>query len=327
MPLMKSNALKLYSDVQGTKVEWLWYPYIPYGKITLLQGDPGEGKSTMMMDLIARISRGGAFPDGSGSFTAQRVIYQCSEDGAADTIKPRLEACKANCRNVAFLDEELVSLTLSDEHIRDAIDEFKARLLVIDPFQAYVLNDADISSAVKARKIMQKLSSWAATYRCAVVLIGHLNKGSSGNEIYRSLGSIDVAACARSIIQVSRDKDDPDTRILHHVKSNLAKLAEDSTFEIDGEHRVHWITLAGNPQGKDTDAAIIDSFHLTSEKQELVAKIILQKLKDGPVRATEMDRLFESCDVSTKTIHKTKASLGVKSVRKDGQWFWHLPEK
>lgn len=95
----ETGILTLYSDVQATAVRWLWYPFIAVGKITLLQGDPGDGKSTMMMNLIAELSKGGKLPDGKAVGLSQRVIYQCSEDGVSDTIKPRLEKCGADCRN------------------------------------------------------------------------------------------------------------------------------------------------------------------------------------------------------------------------------------
>jgi len=104
---MESKLLTLYSDVKAVPVRWLWYPYIAIGKITLLQGDPGDGKSTMMMNLIAELSKGGATPDGKALGRPQRIIYQCSEDGACDTIKPRLESCGADCRNIAFINEEI----------------------------------------------------------------------------------------------------------------------------------------------------------------------------------------------------------------------------
>jgi len=105
---MESKLLTLYSDVKATPVRWLWYPYIAIGKITLLQGDPGDGKSTMMMNLIAELSKGGATPDGKALGRPQRIIYQCSEDGASDTIKPRLETCGADCRNIAFINEGMI---------------------------------------------------------------------------------------------------------------------------------------------------------------------------------------------------------------------------
>ena len=113
------RLLTLYSEVQSTDVRWLWYPFIAIGKITLLQGDPGDGKSTMMMNLIAELSMGGRTPDGCKISAPQKVIYQCSEDGVSDTIKPRLERCGADCGKIAFINEEVYNgLTLDDERIR-----------------------------------------------------------------------------------------------------------------------------------------------------------------------------------------------------------------
>ena len=130
------QLLTLYSEVQSTDVRWLWYPFIAIGKITLLQGDPGDGKSTMMMNLIAELSTGGETPDSCKIGTPQKVIYQCSEDGVSDTIKPRLERCGADCKKIAFINEEVYNgLTLDDERIRQAIIEFRPRLVVIDVLQ------------------------------------------------------------------------------------------------------------------------------------------------------------------------------------------------
>lgn len=210
---VEKRILTLYSDVQATSVHWLWYPFIAVGKITLLQGDPGDGKSTMMMNLIAELSKGGKTPDGKPVGTPQRVIYQCSEDGVSDTIKPRLERCGADCRKVAFINEETYSgLTLDDERIRQAIIEFRPRLVVIDPIQAYLGSDSDLQIAGRARKLMQRLGMWASVYDCAIVLIGHLNKKEGTKGLYRSLGSIDVVAAARSVLQVERDQKDTDLR-------------------------------------------------------------------------------------------------------------------
>lgn len=141
----ETGIFTLYSDVEATAVRWLWYPFIAVGKITLLQGDPGDGKSTMMMNLIAELSKGGTMPDGKQVRIPQKVIYQCSEDDASDTIKPRLETCGTDCRNVAFINEEMNSgLTLDDERIRKAIIQFRPKLVVIDPIQAYLGSDSDL---------------------------------------------------------------------------------------------------------------------------------------------------------------------------------------
>lgn len=144
----ETGIFTLYSDVEATAVRWLWYPFIAVGKITLLQGDPGDGKSTMMMNLIAELSKGGTMPDGKQVGIPQKVIYQCSEDDASDTIKPRLETCGTDCRNVAFINEEMNSgLTLDDERIRKAIIQFRPKLMVIDPIQAYLGSDSDLQIA------------------------------------------------------------------------------------------------------------------------------------------------------------------------------------
>ena len=118
---METGLLTYYSDVKSEPLKWLWYPYIAIGKITLLQGDPGDGKSTMMMHFIAELSKGGATPDGVAFGRPHKIIYQCSEDKAGDTIKPRLEAAGADCRNIAFINEEVhEGLTLDDERIRNS---------------------------------------------------------------------------------------------------------------------------------------------------------------------------------------------------------------
>lgn len=245
---MCDGQLKLYSSVTATKVDWLWYPYIPFGKITLLQGDPGSGKSTLMMNIISAISSGGYLPDGRKVKKPMHVIYQCSEDGAGDTIKPRLNAAGADCSNVAFLDEEMDWLTLGDEKIRRAIADFNAKLLVIDPVQAY-LGDADISNATGMRKMLRRLAVWGSLYDCAIVLIWHLNKKEGSKDLYRSLGSIDLIAAARSVIQISTSDDDSEVRILHHIKSSLSPKGRDLFFTIDSQRWVQWLDDgAGAPE-------------------------------------------------------------------------------
>ena len=242
---MESQLLTLYSDVKAVPVRWLWYPYIAIGKITLLQGDPGDGKSTMMMHLIAELSTGGATPDGQAFGRPHKIIYQCSEDGAADTIKPRLEACGADCRNIAFINEEVYEgLTLDDEWIREAIISFRPQLVVIDPIQSYIGNDSDLQIAVRARKLMRRIGMWAKAYDCAIVLIGHLTKTERSKELYRGLGSIDVVASARSVLQVERYEADKEIRIVRQIKNSLDSKGSDLFFEIR-EDRIQMAGFTG----------------------------------------------------------------------------------
>ena len=314
-----------YSDVKTVPVNWLWYPYIAVGKITLLQGDPGDGKSTMMINLIAELSRGGATPDGVAFGRPQRIIYQCSEDGASDTIKPRLEAAGADCRNIAFINEEVYGgLTLDDERIRDAIIECKPQLVVIDPIQSYIGNDSDLQIAVRARKLMRRVSLWASTYNCAIVLIGHLSKKERSKELYRGLGSIDVVASARSVLQVERDEQDEDIRIVKQVKNSLAPKGADLSFEIRPESGFRWILNAEKKEEVESAEKTTEEL-LPKNKHELAAILIARALADGPVESTEIRKIMANYRIGEKTMNDAKAELGIKPYRKMRRWYWKMP--
>ena len=308
-------------------VNWLWQPYIAIGKITLLQGDPGCGKSSMMMNLIAELSKGGSAPDGRAFGIPQRIIYQCSEDGAKDTIKPRLLAAGADCSNIAFIDEEVYSgLTLDDERIREAITEWRPRLLVIDPIQSYIGNDSDLQIAGKARKLMRRIGMWASTYNCAVVLIGHFSKKEGAKDLYRGLGSIDVVAAARSVIQVEKSPEDEDVRIVKQVKNSLDSKGSDLFFEIRAKTGFKWLDSPEKktlPEKRDGLAVSMDA--LPSNKHELAAILISKALEDGPVESTEIKKLMAQYRIGEKTMHDAKATLGIKPYRKMRSWYWVLP--
>ena len=321
---MESNLLTLYSDVKAVPVRWIWYPYIAIGKITLLQGDPGDGKSTMMMNLIAELSRGGATPDGKALGRPQRIIYQCSEDGSKDTIKPRLEACGADCRNIAFINEEVYSgLTLDDERIRDAIIEFKPQLVVIDPIQSYVENDSDLQIAVKARKLMRRIGIWASTYDCAIVLIGHLSKRESSKDLYRGLGSIDMVASARSVLHVERDPSDRDVRIVKQIKNSLDTVGEDLVFEIRPETGFRWLSRTALQKSGTTIASVVEE--IPKNKKERAAFLIKKMLTDGPVEAAEIRKTMLEYRIGEKTMNDAKKELGIKPFRKMRVWYWEMP--
>ena len=280
----ETGILTLYSDVQATSVRWLWYPFIAVGKITLLQGDPGDGKSTMMMNLIAELSKGGNTPDGKPIGMPKKVIYQCSENGVSDTIKPRLEKCGADCRNVAFINEDTYSgLTLDDERIRQAIIEFRPRLVVIDPIQAYLGSDSDLQIAGRARKLMHRLGMWASVYDCAIVLIGHLNKKEGTKGLYRSLGSIDVVAAARSVLQVERDPENTDIRIVRQIKNSLAPSDGEIRFSITAEAGFEWLECEVTPDPYAEPG--MPDFESKSKK---AAYLIKKLLSEGDMRSREI---------------------------------------
>lgn len=298
----EKGILTLYSDVQATSVRWLWYPFIAVGKITLLQGDPGDGKSTMMMHLIAELSKGGTLPDGKTIGMPQRAIYQCSEDGISDTIKPRLEKCGADCRNVAFINEETYSgLALDDERIRQAIIEFRPRLVVIDPIQAYLGSDSDLQIAGRARRLMQRLGMWASMYDCAIVLIGHLNKKEGTKGLYRSLCSIDVVAAARSVLQVERDAEKSDIRIVRQIKNSLAPSDGEIKFSITAEQGFKWLECEIKPDpSAEPETPVFES------KSEKAAYLIKKLLSGGDMRSREIYMRMSDEGISRRTAENTK---------------------
>lgn len=320
-----SGLITLYSDVQSERVRWFWYPFIAYGKVTLLQGDPGDGKSTMMLNLISELSTGGMTPDGKELGRPQHIIYQCSEDGAADTIKPRLERSGADCRNIAFIDEEAHDgITLNDQRLYEAIAAFRPKLVVIDPIQAYISNSSDLQVAARARRLLRCLSTWAEAFDCAVVLIGHMNKHEGAKGLYRGIGSIDVVATARSVLQIERDDHDPDIRILRQIKNSLGPSDAMIRFEIRRDTGFRWMDMEYS--SGQTDTAQGSEVLVFSTKTEKAAYLIRTYLKDGMILSKEMyQRLYEE-GISHRTAEKTRKSMGVICRRVMNRWYWALPD-
>lgn len=314
------NGLRLYSDVSVEDIKWLWYPYIPYGKITLVQGDPGSGKSTFVINLIASLTMGRQPYSNKPLPTPKKVIYQCSEDGISDTIKPRLIRAGADCSMVAFIEEGESLLTLNDERILEAIIEFKVDVVVIDPIQAYIENDSDLMVAGKTRKLMRKLGAWAATYNCAIILVGHMNKKEGSKDLYRGMGSIDMVAAARSVLHIEVEDE---VRIVHQIKNSLAQKGQDVQYQIGADNWFHWIKAEDNDLDKSNIYINEDNFN----KHDSIINIMINELKTGDKRAEEMSTLFSNLGFTERTVKRAKREIGVNSYRKAGHWYWTLKDE
>ncbi len=323
---VEAPKYKRFSNITRTEIEWLWYPYIPFGKISVLQGDPGCGKSLLMMDIIAKVTRGEPLPDGR-AHDPINAIYQCSEDGIEDTIKPRLERAGADCERVSCINEDIITLTLDDEMIRHAIIDLQARLLVIDPFQAYI-GDSVLSSATGMRRVMKKLGVWATAFNCAVILVGHLNKRSSQKELYRGLGSVDIMALARSVLQIDCSDEDNQIRHLTHVKSSLASSGRKLAFRIDSNGALHWINDCETENEHDPyflERYIEADADSIGAKSETAARIMIQMLSSGPKKASDIIMNIREQGISERTIKNAKKMIGIVSIRKMKTWYWSLP--
>lgn len=310
-----------FSAVTQRKVEWLWYPYIPYGKLTILQGDPGEGKSTFMLNVAALLSRGRKMPDGFKVPEPQQVVYQTAEDNLSDTVKPRLVAAGADCDRIAYIIDEDSPLTLEDSRIEKVIRETNARLFILDPLQAYLVQDSDMFNAGRMRQQLKTLADIAARYNCAVVVIGHMNKASGEKNLYRGLGSIDIAAIARSVLMISRDRNDPSMRYMFPVKSSLAPEGETIAFTIDGKMGLKWLG-----ECKVDRSQLAANLDIDGGKRALARRIICELLGEKDVPSSDILKKLNTMGVSERTIHTAKKELGVSSYKKGGSWYWHLPE-
>ena len=310
-----------FSAVTQRKVEWLWYPYIPYGKLTILQGDPGEGKSTFMLNIAALLTKGKEMPDGFHVTEPQRVVYQTAEDNLADTVKPRLVTAGADCSRIAYIVDEDSPLTLEDDRIEKVIQQTNARLFILDPLQAYLSQDSDMFSAGRMRQQLKRLADIAAKYKCAIVVIGHMNKASGEKNLYRGLGSIDIAAIARSVLMISRDRNDSSIRYMFPVKSSLAPEGSTIAFSFNQKTGLRWIgkCQVGREQIEDCD--------IDDSKRALARRIVLEMLCEQDTRSRDILNKLKLMGISERTINTAKKELGVTSYRKDGAWFWHLEEQ
>jgi archaellum biogenesis ATPase FlaH len=237
----KQKELKLIrmNEVEATAINWLWYPYIPYGKITVIQGDPGDGKTTVVLAIAAALTTGAALPESGKTAEPMTVIFQTAEDGLGDTVKPRLVQSGADCGRVIVIDESEKELSLSDLRIEQAIIQTGAKLFILDPLQAYLGADVDMHRANEIRPILKRIGAIAEQTGCAIVVIGHLNKGTNKSQ-YRGLGSIDIQAAARSVLTVGRVKGKPYLRAIAQGKNNLAPEGKTIGFELDPQTGFRW---------------------------------------------------------------------------------------
>ena len=262
----KNYRLINMEDVEAREVNWLWYPYIPYGKLTIVQGDPGEGKTTFILHLASLLTKSEALPceETKEGREPVNVIYQNAEDSLEDTIKPRLLEAGADCNRVLVIDESIDCLSMTDERLVRAIKETGAKMVVLDPIQAYLGADVDMHRANEIRPVLKQLGNIAEEYGCAIVLIGHMNKASGSKSTYRGLGSIDFQATARSVLVVGRIKDDTTLRAIAQDKSSLAPEGTSIAFRMDKDNGFTWegvydITveelLSGESRGQKTKDA------------------------------------------------------------------------
>ena len=294
------------SDVELTPVEWLWKPYLPFGKLSVLQGNPGEGKTYFAMHLAAACTNGKLLPN-MERMEPFNVIYQTAEDGLGDTVKPRLIEAGADLDRVLVIDDSDVQLTLSDERIEKAIIENNARLVIIDPIQAYLGADVDMNRANEVRPIFMRLGQVAQRTGCAILLIGHLNKAAGMQSLQRGLGSIDIAAAVRSVMFIGKLKHDPTMRILTHEKSSLAPPGVSLAFSLGDEGGFRWVG-----EYDITADEMLSGIEPQRETKTQQAKDLICALLAGgkQVLSEDIDKAALERGIPGRTVRDAKRELG-----------------
>ena len=239
--------------------------------------------------------------------------------GLTDTIKPRLEVAGADCENISVIDESIKSLSMIDERLEEAIIRTKAKLLILDPIQAYLGGSMDMNRANEARDMTKKLASLAEKYHCAIVLVGHMNKAAGNKAAYRGMGSIDFFAVARSVLLVGRVEGEENIRAVVQIKNNLAGFGHPKAFQLS-EDGFLWLG-----DYEITADEVLGGIVPKANKLEQ-AKRLLRKLAEtnNAIQSNEIFNLAEEQNISRRTLENAKKELGVRVKRINNSWYWEL---
>lgn len=326
---MIERRLTPLADTTTQTREWVWANRIPIGAITILEGDPGQGKTTLVADVVARLTSGRPMPNCQGSATCAGAVLVHAEDDVAATLRPALEAGGADVQRIQVYDRTRFGdqpLVLPDDLnvLEVATANVRAKLMVLDPLSAFLGTSTNSEQGV--RRALAPLTTFAERNGVAVLAIRHLKKSGGGGALYRGLGSIGVIATARSVLLAAKDigSDNPHDHVLVQTKSNLAAAAglRYRTVKKGEAITIQWL---GECEYNPTDlmAGGTDQTQL----QE-AAWVLYSFLAEGAVPAKEVINRCLNVGVAKRTLDRAKKVLGVRSRKRGSgrycQWFWEL---
>ena len=320
------------ADIQPTEVEWLWKPYIPLGKLTLFDGDPGVGKSWASCALVAAVTRGTGLP-GVMDTEPRNVLMLSAEDGLGDTIRPRLEALGARLDCVTARNQSMTFDRQGMHQLEAQVEKVRPALIVVDPLFAFFGGEKDIYRDNEVRTVTNPLAKLAETHGCAIIAVRHLTKRQQ-KAIYAGGGSMALMGAARSALLFGHDAHSTQKLGFVHAKSNLAKKGGAIGYKIestpDERGRFEWtgdsdlteenILAMPDCRGKSEQGA-------STEAEDFLRDVLLA----GEVPANEIFRQAEHAGIAGITLRRAKRALNVSARRVSegnsggGGWVWELP--
>ena len=333
--LGRSPVITRLSDVEPEEIDWLIEPYLALGKLSLLDGDPGKGKTTLALWMAARLSRGdlGFALGQGGAVEPQNVLYLTGEDDLADTIRPRLDSMGANAAKIAALEgrrdesPQPVPISFQDvDVIRSAIECERPKLVVVDPLTSFLGSGVDMYRANEVRPVVAAIAGLAAEYRCSILLIRHLKKARvGGSALHGGIGSVDFTAIVRTQLLFGSDPEDPERLILAQSKCNLGKMgrslafrfSDEGVFEFEEESSLTAddILSASSPSSADIRPA------------EVAEAFIRQQLEGGARQSKQLEQNAKLEGISARTLNRAKKKLGIKSRKVQSEWWWVPPDE
>lgn len=326
------------ADIEPEEVRWLWKPYIPSRKMSILAGPPGVGKTFLSLALVTAITTGKPLPDQDGKSTIYpkpgNVLLLGNEDDIADTVRPRLDAMGADIhrvfrveakKNIRTRKRQAISL-LDVDILRASIQKYEARLVVIDPVQAFIGGNVDMNNRQHISLVLTDIGELAKECDTAFLLLMHLNKGARDRTLDKVTGSGEFTSKVRSVLMVGRDPQNPNLRVMAQEKMSVAKEGASVLFSLDGG----MFTWAGTTTVTATEMLQPDMIH--EERRSKLGEAmdwLKDQLSDGSkYNGEELLRDGENADIARKTLRRAAQELGVVIERERGargRWFWSLP--
>lgn len=321
----KKDAFIDLSTVTAREIDWLMEPLIPYGMITIMEGDPGVGKSYLAMHIASQVSVGGSLP-GAKKVRRGRVLYLSAEDDLAYTIRPRIDAMGGDPKRIRV---QADYLSLDEDGLQELFDEVRRKppsLIIMDPLFAYVPSSQDMYRPNVIRSLLSQLRDIAEYADTAVVVVRHLTKAKRDKAIYQGGGSMDVIGAARSAFLVAEHPDDPEQKIVAHVKHNIAPRGTSWVYELvqevpEGVPVLKWIgpsqltidDLMGSDAG-DRETAL-----------DTAIDFLREQLKEGPKPVSEIEAQAERRNISKRTIDRARKEIGIVAKKSKNGWVLSLP--